>query len=61
MDAAQIRLKDLCYRAYLKALKPTTAKEVLDALQDAYWQGLDMDEDYIAREWAGREEQEPPF
>jgi len=55
MDAAQIRLKDLCYRAYLKALKPTTAKEVLDALQDAYWQGLDMEPDYAPPA------EEPPF
>jgi len=48
MTEEQNKLKDLCYQAYLAALRPDPVRNVLDKLQDAYWQGLDMmpDDEY---------------
>lgn len=43
MDRARLELKNLCFEAYLSAMRGDEPRTVLDKLQDAYWQGLDME------------------
>jgi hypothetical protein len=54
-----LELSNAVHRAYLGTLQQLPADDILDLLQDAYWIGLDLSEDWPWRKPG--EFEEPPF